>query len=206
MADETATMGETTRRSAAPRAAAAAPPPNPPEPPQPHAAAAAPPPSGPEEPRIVRPLIQGRIYLSHPANAPVGNGWMAVVEDRVPWEDVFHPIFFSNKAMEMRAGDRIEVLTDTGLYDIGLRVRQTYTEGYGNQPNRVRVYQLWHVEPPPLQRYFNEFDLQIKHLGPHKKWALVRGNDEIQSGFETQGDAERARRNTSASRNTPPRG
>jgi hypothetical protein len=170
------------------------------------AAAAPSPPAAEEKPRQVMPLIPGRIHLSHAADGAVGNYWTAVAEDKTPWQDVFDPAFFSAKALEMKSGDRIDVLTDTGVFDIGLRVRQTYCVGYGNQPNRVRVYKLWYVEPPPLERYFNEFDLEIKHMGPQLKWCHMRGNNMISSGYETQADAERARRNTASSRNTPPKG
>jgi hypothetical protein len=170
------------------------------------AAAAPPPPPQEEQPHIVRPLIPGRIHLSHAADGAVGNIWTAVCEDKTPLQDVFDPVFFSAKAGEMKAGDRIDCLTDTGLFDVGLRVRQTFTVGFGNQPNRVRVYRLWAVEPPALERHFNEFDLQIRHMGPQLKWCLMRENSIVQSGFETQADAERARRNAASSRNTPPKG
>jgi hypothetical protein len=158
------------------------------------------------EPHVVRPLSVRRITLSHGADGSLCNIWTVVVEDKTPIDDIFDPVFFSNEAVRMKCGDIISVLTDTGKYDIGLRVRQTYTVGFGNTPNRVRTYKLWFVEPPPLERHVNEFDLEIKHQGPHQKWCLMRGNTIVQAGYDTQADAERARRNAAFSRNTPPKG
>ncbi len=192
---------EAPRRTADTRAAGA-PPPVPAEAPPAAAAAATP----PEQPREVRPLIPARITLSQAADGGVGNIWTAIVPDSTPPEDLFDPAMFANKAQEMKAGDRIEVLTDGGRYDIGLRVRQTFCVGFGNQPNRVKVYQLWNVVPPPLDRHLYQYDLDIKHMGPYMKWCLMRGNDVVQQGHETQADAERARRNAANSRNTPPKG
>lgn len=168
-------------------------------------AGAAPPPP-PEKPREARPLPVARIHLSHAADGSVGNIWTAIVPEGTEYDDVHDPLFFSLKAMEMKSGDEIRVMHDRRTFHACLAVDKTYIEGFGNQPNRVETYELWHVVPPPLKFHAKTYDLDIKHMGPHLKWCLMRGNSIVQQGHDTQADAERARRNAASSRNTPPKG
>lgn len=180
-------------------------PPQLPAPPaQPAAAAAAPnPPEKPEH--VVRPLIPGRIVLSHAADGAIGNIWTATVADGTEWDDVLDPIFLSATAMQMKTGDTVRILHDCWKYYGELLVQLPFVVGFGNQANRLRVIPIRFLQCQPPTRAINPHDLHIMHMGAHLKWCLMRAGDPnpVRFGFETQADAERERRNASNARNTP---
>lgn len=175
-----------------------------PKPDAPPAAAAEAPKPAAEVVRIVKPIETGRIKLAHAADGSVMNIWCVTVPDNTPWDDVFEPNFFSNKAQEMRGGDVIRVLTDGARYEGELSVHSTFVVGNGTQPNRLHVYERFFKIVPQFTRVVNEYDLHAKWGGTHYKWALYRQGDPIpvRYGFETEEDALRIRRGMAFARNS----
>ena len=113
-------------------------------------------------------LDPSRFSLDEIAN----QNWTLTVEAGTSLEDVLNPSFMSNVANQLRPYDRIRVRVDTGEW---------YAELLVVQCGRVwaKLTPIFTLKLAADDSADQEIDsqYQIKFLGPHKKFCVVRNSD-----------------------------
>lgn len=118
-------------------------------------------------------------------NEYVNTDWTVTVEAGTSLEDVLNPAFFANVAAKMTAYDHIRVRVDTGEWYAELLVLDCGR-------NWAKMFKL--CEHKLTREETNEeIDSQftVKHLGPHKKYAVIRksDNETLRDGFTNKHEA-----------------
>lgn len=130
---------------------------------------------------MIRQLVVPRFALAEHKRAV----WQASVPAGVDFEDVKTPEFFAHVAKKITICDRIEVLTDDGLYFAELLV-QDVGSGY------VKTAVLRFVElAPPIKVEGEATKFDVKWMGPHKKHVVIRKSDNfmVREGLATKSEA-----------------
>lgn len=115
----------------------------------------------------------------------VNTDWTVTVEAGTSLEDVLNSAFFANVAAKMTPYDHIRVRVDTGEWYAELLVLDCGR-------NWAKLFKLCEFklsrdeEPVEIDNQF-----AVKHLGPHKKFAVIRkaDNEVLRDGFTNKQDA-----------------
>lgn len=115
--------------------------------------------------------------------------WSVTLEDSTPYERLFDSDYWSHVAKKMQIGDIVEVHAEN---------RTWFTELYVVYAHRqaAKVVELRKVglaSAPEIEDIPSPFS--VKWRGPNGKWAVMRGNDVMQSGFVSVEEAEIAKAN-----------
>lgn len=116
----------------------------------------------------------------------LNSSWTVTVEAGTSLEDVLNPAFFANVAAKMHPYDHIRVRVDTGEYYAELLVLDCSR----NWARTVILYQAKlsaeESELPPVDDQY-----EIKMLGAHKKWCVIRKSDKeaIKEQFSNRAEA-----------------
>lgn len=117
----------------------------------------------------------------------VTNRWSVTLDDATPYGRVFEPDYWSNVARKLQIGDIVELHAESGSWFAELYV-------VGAHRLAAKVVELRKVDlasSPEVSDLASP--LSVKWRGPNGKWAVMRGNDVMQSGFQTQEEAEVAK-------------
>lgn len=109
-----------------------------------------------------------RFSLSEHVNC----NWTATVQAGTALEDVLNPAFFANIANKLHPYDRIVVRVDTGEYYAELLVldcARTWAKVFVLNKHALVKDETEMVEVD------NQYE--VKHLGPHNKWCVIRKLD-----------------------------
>jgi len=109
------------------------------------------------------------------------NIFHVVPEDGVTLEDVLEPSFWAHISNRLRPTDRIEVYAEDGSYFAELIVREA-----GHLFAKVQVLRKVDLEGETSGAVASVSGHDVAWKGPHHKWAVVRGKDVIQGGFDTK--------------------
>lgn len=115
----------------------------------------------------------------------VNTDWTVTVEAGTSLEDVLNSAFFANVAAQMHPYDHIRVRVDTGEWYAELMVLDCGR-------NWAKLFKLCEHKLT-REEHNEEIDSQftVKHLGPHKKYAVIRksDNETLRDGFTNKHDA-----------------
>jgi hypothetical protein len=145
-------------------------------------------------PRQVKPLANSRLKVLRSSESDFGNQFGAVLETGTPLADMLDPAFWSLHANKMRVGDIVEIhIDDLSLF---ARVLVREVSGVSANKNRAVVAMLEKHEFSRLQPSEDVTTHQVQHLGPHRRWCVLRLSDQraVSEGHETREIAEAAMR------------
>lgn len=141
--------------------------------------------AAPVEPPKLRPkmLAESKFALASYST----NRWSVTLEFGVPYDRVFEPDFWSNVARKMRIGDIVELHAEDTSF---------FAELYVVAAHRLaaKVVELRRFDlAPAVQVATDPSPLTVKFRGPHARYCLMRGENVVQSGFQTAEEAELAK-------------
>lgn len=141
--------------------------------------------TAPVEPPKMRPkvLSESKFALSTYAT----NRWSVTLEYGVPYERVFDPDFWSHVARKMRIGDIVELHAEDTTFFAELYVVAAHR--LAAKLVELRRFDL----APAVQVAADTSPLTVKYRGPHNRYCLMRGENIVQSGYQTAEEAELAK-------------
>lgn len=129
---------------------------------------------------------KGALYLETESTSPGGRGcWYA----RVPYghtiDDVLSPHYFGQFQSDeggLRPGDKIEIESESGVWSVEVRVMAKIPKlSQVKLRERPNTRQSFAVKPPP--------GVKFDWRGGQAKWVLMKGNIDVDGGFDTQEEA-----------------
>lgn len=129
---------------------------------------------------------KGALYLESESTSPGGRGcWYARVPHTHTIDDVLSPHYFGQFQSDeggLRPGDKIEIETESGLWSIEVRVMAKIPKiSQVKVRERPGSRQSFAVKPPP--------GVKFEWRGGQAKWVLMKGDVEVDGGFDSQDDA-----------------
>lgn len=146
--------------------------------------------AGEKKPAIV-PSIEARLKIQHASDCDMGNVHALTTQHGTPFEHVLEPEFWANIAHKLRPGDTVNVHTDDMSYYAQLYVRGVGAQGSLKLPNRADVEVLLLKEWGPAKKELKDKHHEVKFMGPHTKWCVIRISDQqmVKEGFATSDEA-----------------
>lgn len=136
----------------------------------------------PPKPPVKR-LAESKFSLSTYAT----NRWSVTLEHGVSYERVFDPDYWSNVARKMRIGDIVELHAEDTTFFAELYVVAAHR--LAAKLVELRRFDL----APAVQVAADTSPLTVKYRGPHNRYCLMRGENIVQSGYQTAEEAELAK-------------
>lgn len=117
----------------------------------------------------------------------VTNRWSVTLDDATPYDRVFEPEYWSHVARKMQIGDIVELHAESGAW---------FAELYVVSAHRLaaKVVEMRKVDLAGSPESASvSSPLSVKWRGPNGKWAVMRDNHVVASGFQTAEEAEAAK-------------
>jgi len=137
--------------------------------------------AAPPESRTAKPVPESRLSLAD----EMSNRWRVNVPMGTTPEDVMEADFWQHVAVKFRPGDEIVVMPDNMAWKLVLHV-----VGAGRLFAHVAKQDFY--EFAPLEQAIKLPSIyEVKFLGSHHKWGVIRESKPLKDGFETEGLARR---------------
>ena len=135
-----------------------------------------------EQPKsTAKPIPESRLSLAD----EMSNRWRVNVPMGTTPEDVQDASFWQHVAVKFRPGDEIVVMPDNMAWKLVLHVI-----GAGRLYAHVAKQDFY--EFAPLEQAIKLPSIyEVKFLGSHHKWGVIRESEPLKDGFETEGLARR---------------
>lgn len=115
------------------------------------------------------------------------NRWSITLPAEAPFDRMFEPDFWSNVARKMRIGDIVEAHAEDTTWFAELYVVAAHRlAAKVTLLRKVDLAGADEIAPVPSS-------LIVKYRGPANRYCIMRGNEVVQSGFQTAEEAELAR-------------
>lgn len=114
----------------------------------------------------------------------VTNRWSVTLDDATPYDRLFEADYWAHVGRKMQIGDIVEVHAENGTWFAELYV-------VGAHRLAAKVVEMRKIDlaaAPEVSTVASP--LSVKWRGPNGKWSVMRGNDVMQSGFQTAEEAE----------------
>lgn len=119
----------------------------------------------------------------------VTNRWSVTLDDATPYDRLFDTDYWSHVARKLQIGDIVEVHAENGTWFAELYV----VSAHRLAAKVVELRKVGLATAPESETVASPFS--VKWRGPNGKWAIMRGNDVMQSGFASMEEAEIAKAN-----------
>lgn len=140
------------------------------------------------EGRTAKPINEGRIGLE----VEKSNRWRVDLPMGTTVEDCLDEAYWRHVATRFRPGDEIVCMPDNMAWKLILHV-----VGAGRLYAHVVKEELY--ELAPLEQAIKLPSIyEVKFLGSHHKWGVIRSGKPLKDGFETEGLARRYAQNHEA--------
>jgi hypothetical protein len=127
-------------------------------------------------------LPAGRVVLAEGAF----NRWSVDVEHGVGKEDLERTSFWQHHTKILKVGDELRARCVDGSWMAYLVVI-----GLGPRDVKMHVREFLVLDPYDPKEFSIPSEFQIHFAGSRDKWRVMRGNEVVKPGFESQSDASR---------------